>query len=305
MTTPASRDAAIILGDKNAAEIVQRRQVALGRRSAALQQHAGRMLLTATPQTAGQLVAMGDSWFDYPFHDVLKELEDGHGFTIQSTAKAGDPIEAMAYHGGQLDNFARSLEKINTQGARPKAVLLSGGGDDIAGKEFGMLLNSAFSPIGGWAPGVVNYLLGERILLAYQTIVRTVTRLCAQIAAVDDIPVLVHGYDYPVPDGRGFMSGWLFLPGPWLAPGFKEKLFSDDQLAQTTAMMKAVIDQFNDMLQGLAADPVFSNVRYIDLRGTLSNNPADYKDWWANELHPTEKGFAAVAGNFAAALTRL
>jgi lysophospholipase L1-like esterase len=305
MTTPENREAAIALGSKTAAEIVARRQTALARRADALDEHAGRLGLTAPPQTAGQLVALGDSWFDYPFHDVLKELEDGHGFTIQSTAKAGDPIEAMAYHGGQLDNFARSLEKIKAQGATPKAVLLSGGGDDIAGKEFGMLLNSAFSPIGGWAAGVVDYVLGERILLAYQTIVHTVTQLCTQISQVAEIPVLVHGYDYPVPDGRGFLGGWLFLPGPWLEPGFKEKLFSDDQLAQTTAMMQTVIDQFNAMLQGLAADPSLPNLRYIDLRGTLSNNLANYKDWWANELHPTEKGFAAVAEKFATVLNRL
>ena len=306
MTTPDNRAAAIALGLNNATEIVERRTIALARRAQALSQRPGpRLLAAAAPQTAGQLVALGDSWFDYPFHDVLKELEDGHGFTIQSTAKAGDPIEAMAYHGGQLDNFARSLEKVKAQGASPKAVLLSGGGDDIAGKEFGMLLISAFSPISGWAPGIVQYVISERILLAYQTIVHTVTQLCDQIGGVANIPVLVHGYDYPVPDGRGFLGGWLFLPGPWLEPGFKEKLFSDGQLAQTTAMMQNIIDQFNAMLKSVAADPAFTNVRYIDLRGTLSNNLANYKDWWANELHPTEQGFAAVANKFAALLNQL
>ena len=306
MTAPDNRDAAIALGLKNATDIVDRRKIALARRAQALSQRPGPRLLTATAQqTAGQLVALGDSWFDYPFHDVIKELEDGHGFTIQSTAKAGDHIEAMAYHGGQLDNFARSLEKVKAQGASPKAVLLSGGGDDIAGKEFAMLLNSAFSPISGWAPGIVDYLIADRIQLAYQTIVHTVTQLCQQIGGVTNIPVLVHGYDYPVPDGRGFLGGWLFLPGPWLEPGYKEKLFSDDQLPQTTAMMQAIIDQFNAMLAGLAADTAFSNLRYIDLRGTLSNNLADYKTWWANELHPTEQGFIAVANKFATVLNQL
>ena len=58
------------------------------------------------------------------------------------------------------------------------------------------------------------------------------------------------------------------------------------------------------LLSSLVADPAFSNVRYIDLRGTLSNNLAndEYKQWWANELHPTEQGFAAVADKFAAHL---
>jgi hypothetical protein len=41
---------------------------------------------------------------------------------------------------GQLDKFARCMDKIVTLGPTPKAILVSGGGDDIAGKEFGMLI---------------------------------------------------------------------------------------------------------------------------------------------------------------------
>ena len=43
---------------------------------------------------------------------------------------------------GQLDKFARCMDKIVALGATPKAILVSGGGDDIAGKEFGMLINN-------------------------------------------------------------------------------------------------------------------------------------------------------------------
>jgi hypothetical protein len=42
-------------------------------------------------------------------------------------------------------------------------------------------------------------------------------------------------------------------------------------------------------------------VRYLDLRNTLSGGP-NYKDWWANELHPTAKGFEAVTKKFAASV---
>ena len=47
----------------------------------------------------------------------------------------------------------------------------------------------------------------------------------------------------------------------------------------------------------------FSHVRFVDLRGTLPGG-STYKDWWANELHPTEKGFEAVAARFADAITK-
>ena len=64
---------------------------------------------------------------------------------------------------------------------------------------------------------------------------------------------------------------------------------------------------FNAMLASLVQEPAFANVKYIDLRGTLSAdlNGSVYKDWWGNELHPTLKGFTAVADKFADALNNL
>ena len=48
---------------------------------------------TTTAQTAGYLLAVGDSWFDYPIHDVLTRLDDNYGYNIESSAHRGDPIE--------------------------------------------------------------------------------------------------------------------------------------------------------------------------------------------------------------------
>lgn len=305
--------AALDLGRKKANEILALRAEAQKRRSEALQKNRKALALRvqvgapgATPtsaefQTAGFLAAAGDSWFDYPLHDVLKMLEDHHGYNVESTAHKGDPIEKMAYTGGQLEDFARKLEKIKARGAVPKAVLVSGGGDDVAGNEFGMLLNNAFSPIAGWDREVVDGVLRQRILTAYTQLLMSITSLCQGTFGVI-VPILMHGYDYPVPDGRGFLGGWPF-PGPWLDPGFREKNFVD--LAQRIAMMKILMDQFNDVVKSLPLQPVFAHVRYLDLRGTLSNRLADYKDWWANELHPTQKGFEAVTERFAAELAKL
>jgi hypothetical protein len=313
MTLEDKIAAALDLGRTKADEILALRAVARNRRADALEKNQKKMALrvqVAAPgapptaaefQTAGFLAAAGDSWFDYPLHDVLKLLEDLHGYNVESTAHKGDPIEKMAYTGGQLEDFARKLEKIKARGAVPKAVLVSGGGDDVAGQEFGMLLNNAFSPISGWDSDVVEGVLNQRILTAYIQFLMSITSLCQATFSVT-VPILMHGYDYPVPDGRGFLGGWPF-PGPWLDPGFREKNFDD--LAQRVAMMQTLMDQFNDMVNSLPARAGFAHVRYIDLRGTLSNHLEDYKDWWANELHPTEKGFEAVTDRFAAELAKL
>jgi len=99
--------------------------------------------------STGTLVAEGDSWFDYPFYDVLKLLDDDYGYEIYSVAHKGDAVEIMAYDGGQLDEFARCLEQVLRSGTVPKAVLLSGGGNDVAGDAFAMLINHKRSPVPG------------------------------------------------------------------------------------------------------------------------------------------------------------
>ena len=314
MTLEDKIAAALEQGRKKATDILEQRKLALVRRADALQKNPKKLALTiqtAAPgapplslaefQTAGFLAAAGDSWFDYPLHDVIKLLEDAHGYNVESTAHKGDPIEKMAYTGGQLEDFARKLEKIKARGAVPKAVLVSGGGDDVAGNEFGMLLNNAFSPIAGWDSDVVDAVLNQRIFTAYTQMLMAITSLC-QGTFGKIVPILVHGYDYPVPDGRGFLGGWPF-PGPWLDPGFREKNFDD--LPTRIAMMQDIMDRFNVMVQKLPAQASLAHVRYINLRGTLPNSLADYKNWWANELHPTERGFEAVTDRFAAVLATL
>jgi hypothetical protein len=312
MANPDSLD----IARQNADAVLARRKDARARRATALAVHpnplsmrieiTGAAAPTAASQTtAGFLVAAGDSWFDYPIHDVLTVLEDDYGYNVESAAHRGDPIESMAYQNGQLDKVARCIDKVKAKGAPLKAVLLSGGGDDIAGKEFGMLLNNAFSPIAGWNSEIVDGVLNQRIAEAYRVMLSGISSYCQQDLG-EVPPILVHGYDYPVPDGRGFLGGWGPLPGPWLQPGFTEKLYSDLQV--NTPMMQDVIDRFNVMLSGVVGEPAFQgNVHYVNLRGTLSpelqGDAYNYKDWWANELHPTGQGFSAVAKKFADVLS--
>lgn len=256
---------------------------------------------SAGAPTAGVVVAEGDSWFDYPFNDVLKTLEDRHGFDIESVAHRGDTIEEMAYGKGQLEDFVRHFEKLLRRDIRPRAILVSGGGNDIAGKELAVLLNHLASPLPALSQGIIDAVIDERLRTAFITILSSVSTVC-QEKLVKPIPILIHGYDYPVPDGRGFLGGWGRLPGPWLEPSFRQKGF--ENLVERVDIMATLIDRINSMLSEIAGMPAFQHVTYLDLRGTLSAG-ADYKDWWANELHPTKRGFREIAGRFAEAISQL
>lgn len=314
MPTDRVHRKALEVGRAEARAVLELRATALRRRASATRRlrsttqprpsaavDSARIRAVGGPATAGVLVAEGDSWFDYPLNDVLRLLEDDHAYDVESVAHKGDRVEDMAYGRGQLEELTRRLEKVLRRGVVPKAVLLSGGGNDVAGDEFGMLLNHARSAAPGLNEQVVAGVIDQRVRLAYVTILSAVTEVCRQRVG-RPLPILVHGYDYPVPDGRGFLGGWLFLPGPWLEPGFRQKGFED--LQERVELTKRLIDRFNAQVKAVAALAEFPHVRYVNIRGTLSTG-ADYKRWWANELHPTARGFEQVTERFAAALAAL
>jgi lysophospholipase L1-like esterase len=249
----------------------------------------------ALPPPTGLIVAEGDSWFDYPLNDVLSMLEDEHGFDVEAVAHKGDTVEDMAYGAGQFDDFVRLLEKLLRQERVPDAILLSGGGNDIAGDEFAILINHVLSGLPPVNADIVRGVVDVRLRNAYTFLISGLTET-AQRYLDRHIPILLHGYDYAVPDGRGFLGGWAFLPGPWLQPGLLQKGHQNPNTNKT--IIRTLIDAFNVMLQHVSAMPQFGHVSYVDLRGTLSQG-AGYKADWANELHPSKEGFRAVAAKIA------
>jgi hypothetical protein len=144
----------------------------------------------------------------------------------------------------------------------------------------------------------VRGVIDVRLRDAYVFLISGITEIAVRLLN-RSIPIIVHGYDCPVPDGRGFLGGFSLLPGPWLEPGFHRK--GHGSLNANTTVMGKLIDRFNAMLRQLAGAAGFEHVRYVDLRGTLSHAAA-YKRDWANELHPTERGFRAVALKIANAI---
>ena len=257
--------------------------------------------LLGAPVSTGVLVAEGDSWFDYPFHDVLQMLEDEYLYDVESVAHKGDSIEDMAHSGGQFEEFARRLEKLLRANKVPRAILLSGGGNDVAGDEFAILLNHAASTLPALNEDIVRGVIEVRVKTAYARMISGLTTI-ARSYLNRPIPIITHGYDYALPDGRGFMGGFWLLPGPWLEPGFRKKGHTD--FGRNSAVVMQLIDRFNAMLKEVSAIPQFSHVHYLDLRNTLRHD-GSYKRYWANELHPTEEGFGLVTKKFADLIAKL
>lgn len=100
-----------------------------------------------------------------------------------------------------------------------------------------------------------------RLRNAYAFLISGLTELAKRYLE-RPISILTHGYDYPVPDGRGFLGGFFVLPGPWLEPGFHKKGHGD--VTANAKVMRSLIDDFNAMLKSVSNTPQFQHVKYLD-----------------------------------------
>jgi lysophospholipase L1-like esterase len=248
--------------------------------------------------SAGLLVTEGDSWFDYsPFEtvprvDIVDDLRELHGWRVENVAHKGDNLENMAYDDEQLRALVKTLKRLRDHGEQPDALLLSGGGNDLAGPEFAILLEHAASERGDVNPVILDEVVDQRLRAALTAWIGAATRACEKFYG-RRVPIVVHGYAHAVPDGRGYLGGGGPLPGPWLAPAFDRKRYHED-LPARTKLMATVIDKFNVMVETACAAPSLRHVSYVDLRPVLRSG-RNYRRFWANELHPTSRGFELVS----------
>lgn len=275
------------------------------------------------------LVAEGDSWFNYPTRtDIVDALRDKQ-WAVFSDAHHGDTLEDMLYGNHQLGALYQLLEVIgihkfqidrfneiaNREGtdqrdcqydvARnhyPKAILLSGGGNDVITREISFLLeHGKSSHIGVLNEEIVHGLFRRlnRILVEYLFAVSYVCRNVfndAQNGDCSNVPIIVHGYDYVRASGDGFDWPGLRLRGPWLKPEFERK----ERLQDSDEAIGALIGRFNDLLCMVATR---INSLSESERDGRNANPIIYVSFendvgegrWADELHPNRDAANSLA----------
>ncbi|UZR29047.1 hypothetical protein [Methylococcus mesophilus] len=249
------------------------------------------------------MVAQGDSWFDYPGNDIINFLRDRHGHYIENIAVAGSTLNDIVYGPvpknwfgiPQSDDVLRIaellhvMEKTLEERGALNAILLSGGGNDIAGPEFFSFLNNKDSGLQNPNSEVLKGVVDETFCTAYRHLIDVIFGHAQSLGV--NLHIFIHGYDYPWPDGRGFT---LFnLVGPWFHDSFNKKNYPYNNHADLVVRRNIVADfinSFNETLHGLEGE-YSGTLHYINLRNTLNNN----YDLWANELHPTQNGFGMLA----------
>lgn len=251
-----------------------------------------------------RLLADGDSWFDYPLgKDVLDYLHNYFKHPVTKLARAGSTLNELVYGPDELfksdprqgkTRLTMVVEKLRQHRQQPfDAFLFSGGGNDIAGPEFFSFVNHAASALPNPNSKVLDGVVNGTFRKAYEDMIDVLLAEARRLGT--RLPIFVHGYDYPWPDGRGAVA--LGIAGPWFEDSFRKKGFpvsgpADPDLMRRRAIVAEFIDALNRLLDDLQTK-YRGDVFKVDLLGTLPNRTD-----WANELHPTNRGFGALTWKF-------
>jgi hypothetical protein len=278
------RAQALTLAAQQAQIVVERQERIAEHKRAVAARNLGQRTLEARAANAPlNVLAEGDSWFDYPlFRD-----------TIEWIREIGNPepeILSLAHHGDAAVDMlgvaqrARIIENLqDADNGAFDALLFSGGGNDIAGDRF-CLWVLKFVTGSDPAHGVDRQRLSDMngvIRAAYVDLFRIRDEIAPGCA------IFLHGYDFALPTGEG-VCGF----GPWLKPSLDFRGWTTPSTA--AGIVKEVLLSFDKLLAQL--EQQFPNVVYVRTQGTLS------ADDWANELHPTRTGFQKIANVFVRAL---
>jgi len=232
-----------------------------------------------------QVVAEGDSWFDYPIPlfggGIVKRLQSKIGVPILDLSDAGDEVRFMLGVEQRI-LLTQHLSAGCPAGGPWDVLLFSGGGNDIVDNPMALWIRD-------WSPGSPTEALINRprfdaakalVRAGYEDLIALRDRLSPGTHLV------FHCYDFAIPDGRG-VCGF----GPWLKPTFDLRGFPAP-IAARQAVVKEMLLQFAAMLSSLATPT--NKVTVIRTQGTLAASPSS----WHNELHPSKAGFQKFADLF-------
>ena len=249
---------------------------------------------------AGRLniLAEGDSWFDYPLGTADDTRSDLLHF-LPALFPTAPRLLSLAHWGDATTQMLgvaqrqRLVQVLRDPGhGRFAVILFSGGGNDVTGDSLSLWLNNAHE---------VGHVMDEAInRSAFQAILDVVEAAYFDLMALRNahapgVPIVVNAYDFAQPTSRGVCG-----VGPWLFPSLQARGWMRDtspaELAKGAAIIRRILDQFHAMLVRMTKRPG-ARLFIAETRGAL-----DPATGWANELHPTANGARILAHRFKRAI---
>lgn len=230
-------------------------------------------------------LALGDSWFWHGTQTLLHALVDH-----PRTAPAHAGIRLLGFNGARLNeyigdgHYAGVIRTHLTPGFHFSEFYISGFANDALEHDLALRdrCASVSEPAACFSPERLDLLL-HHIDEGLNGIIRAIR--WAYRKTTWQQPIFLNGYDYPVPDGRSFVSAH---GGRITAMMDRAGVAAD--LAFRTEVMKFLIDAVNDEVLAACHAPR-ERVFHVDSRGVLATDPAHYRDDWDTELYPSAQGF--------------
>ncbi|WP_156116731.1 hypothetical protein [Massilia sp. 9096] len=233
-------------------------------------------------------LALGDAWFWHGDQTLLHELVN-HPHIAPGHAA----IRLLGFNGGRLNEyigdgvFAGVIRMHLVPGIRFSEFYLGGFANEAFEHNLALLDDCmhAHTPADCFSAERLDLLL-YHIFEGLSGIIRTIRWTYRKTTWQQ--PVFLNGYDYPVPDGRGFVSTH---GGP--VTGVMDEAHVDPDPDFRREIMRRLIDAINDeVLAGFHAP--LERVFHIDSRGTLADSGPGYLDDWDNEIYPSAQGFRKI-----------
>lgn len=218
-----------------------------------------------------RLLSKGDGWMLFPLvRDLVAQLEADHA--IWCLSAEDDPLEEGP---GRLELGAALVD------LRPDALLLGAGGSQL----FDPARIRAFLKPGG-SRDARDPLFGSYVeSFLTQDLMPRFRRLLADVRRADArVPVLLHGYAPPLPRAHGRLARTL------------AELGLEGSAAREA--MQRLVSRYHGALERMLVASGAEGVELVDCRALVGRN-------WFDELHPNDRGFAAVADAFRARIAGL
>ena len=223
---------------------------------------------------------LGDSWFWYPIGNLPVYIAPSFEHDIVVIGRNGAEAQDWGTKHRKEIDFAFKMYAKDVQ-----ALVLSGGGNDIAGtSDFLRILAEDCSK----AKTITECYRDTQPAEIVGAIMGAYRQVIAKFRHYNsDAPVLVHNYDYAWPTGDG-----LFGPADWLKKPMDlakvpKKLRRD--------LLKDLLLQLRAGQIALTSETGVGKLIAIESGGTMPDDAAQVDQWWANELHPTNKGWKLLA----------
>lgn len=229
------------------------------------------------------VIAEGDSWFNYTIaHDIPYYIEKRPCIKLLNLASPGDEVREMITP-KQLERLARELKSGATDNTRYDAFIFSGGGNDLLRKgRFYYFLNNYHSGMN--AKDLVNTKIVNCALAVLKNGFETI--ISTRDENSPETKIYFHSYDFAQPTGKP-----VCFSGPWLKPGLDRRKVPKSLQPEVVREFLLIFDR---ALKGVVKTA--ANAELVPTQGTVE------KSEWANEIHPTNKGFKKLASKFFTAI---